>query len=303
MNASNVLESPRLLILTLSTGEAALPHLREQIARQSYCADHVVIEGLGNQEAHEALYAQVMERAQDYELFLKVDADMTFRRDSALAEVVAGIARYPQIRHFLFPVYDHFTEQEIRGVSLYRSGVRWAPAKDRLFVDPSPIDAKASWCGGSALPFINHGEIASDFECFSFGVHKMIKVLQRDRSNKKLSKQGGRLLDLQRMRRLCRQGGQLRHWLGLLGAAWVLKQADYRLMLRKADLQRTFEAVRDDPELLTFARQLATRDRLWWRHLFRELGAVGALRAGLQRTPADKPRTVFVNLPAAGGSA
>lgn len=288
----------KMLILTLSTGEAALPALREQIRRQTFQADHHVIEGLPNREAHEALHDVVMRRAGEYDLFFKIDADMTFRRDTALQDVVAGIARYPDVRHFLFPLQDFFTAQEIRGASLYRSGVRWAPILDGLFVDPAPIDAKASWCGGSATPFLNHGEIASDFESFSFGVHKMIKVLQRDRSDKKLSKQTGRLLDLRRVRSLCRGPDAARHWLAMRGAAWVLRNRDYTSMARKADLQRHFEQVQaGDAGLDALASRLVGSDVFWYRSLARELGWVTAVRAAVERPPAAKKRVVLIDSP------
>lgn len=288
----------RMLILTLSTGEAALPTLREQIRRQTFQADHHVIEGLPNRAAHAALHDVVMRRAGEYELFFKIDADMTFRRDTALQDVVAGIARYPDVRHFLFPLQDFFTEQEIRGVSLYRSGVRWALDLDGLFVDPAPIDAKATWCGGSATPFLNHGEIASDFECFSFGVHKMIKVLQRDRSDKQLSKQTGRLLDLRRVRRLCRAPDAARHWLAMRGAAWVLRNRDYASMESKAELQLQFEKIRaGDAALDALARRLVASDAFWYRALALELGWLTAVRAVVERPPAAKKRTVFIDTP------
>lgn len=283
-----------MLILTLASGEAGLPLLREQLARQSFRADHEVIEGLGNREAHAVLHQMVMERSGDYELFFKIDADMSFRRDSALEEIVAGIAAYPQVRHFLFPVYDYFTEQEIRGVSLYRSGVRWSASDENLFVDPAPIGARAEWCGGSAMPFLNHGESVSDFECFSFGVHKTIKVLQRGRANKKISKQSGRLLDLARVRRLCRDTGKPRHWEVMRGVAWALRERSFHTMDSKAALQRRFDALEASDELDALAQRLVLSRREWLRALAAELGWGGVLCALLYRPPAEKARSVWI---------
>jgi hypothetical protein len=286
------------MVLTLASGEAGLPHLREQIAQQRFRADHHVIEGLGNREAHAELYRIVMASADRYDLFFKIDADMSFRSDDALRDVIKGIEAYPQVRHFLFPVFDYFTDQEIRGVSLYRSGVSWAPSSDGLFVDPAPQDAKAAWCGGTAVPFLNHGEYVSDFECFSFGVHKLIKVLQRDRTSKKVSKQSGRLFDLERVRRMCRNGGRRRDWMVMRGAAWALREPAYQVMESKAALQSRFDALDvHDRELDQWVEALVRDDRRWRRALMKELGLIGTLRAQLARPPAEKPRTVRIDRP------
>lgn len=285
----------RLLVLTLASGESALPTLQAQLGRQTLKADHHVIEGLPNREAHAALYDTIARRASDYALFFKLDADMTLRRDTALAEMVAFAAAHPQVRHFLFPVYDHFSAQDIRGVSLYRSGVRWAPSDDGLFVDPSPIDAPPVWCGGSALPFVNHGEIVSDFECFSFGVHKLIKVLQRDRREKKRSKQAGRLLDLARVRHLCRHDGAARHWQVMRGVAWALRHRDYRVMDSKAGLRRAFDALgAHAAEQDAALRRLVFSDVAWLRALVAELGVLATMRALLRQPPAlERPALRF----------
>lgn len=288
----------KMLVLTLASGEAGLPRLREQLARQSFRADHVVIEGLANREAHATLYKMVMERARDYDLFFKIDADMSFARDTALADVVKGTEAYPAVRHFLFPIYDCFTEQEIRGVSLFRSGVAWGPCVDGLFVDPAPIDARATWCGGSAMPFIKHGEFVSDFECFSFGVHKLIKVMQRDRADKKTSKQSGRLLDLARLRSLCRDKPAPRHWQAMRGVVWALHNRAYQAMDSKAELRARFERMdAAGPRADADTQRLVHSDIAWWRALAAELGGLQTLRALVQRPPAEKPRTIRIDLP------
>src|SRR5919112_611883 len=79
----------RLLILTLSSGEAALPVLLRQLTTQSFRDfEHEVISGLPNQAAHNRLYRTIMARASSFDLFLKLDADMTLRSDTALADAI-----------------------------------------------------------------------------------------------------------------------------------------------------------------------------------------------------------------------
>ena len=116
----------RLLVLTLSTGEAALPVLLQQLASQTFRKfEHEVFRGLRNREAHEQLYRAITDLAGSYEFFLKLDADMTFRCPSALEDALRAAEDYPEGQHFVFPIYDFFTDEETLAVHLFRSGVRW----------------------------------------------------------------------------------------------------------------------------------------------------------------------------------
>jgi hypothetical protein len=173
---------PRLLILTLNSGEAALPVIVEQLAAQSFRNfEHEIISGLPNQAAHNRLYRTVMNRASSFDLFLKLDADMTLRSGSSLEEALRAIDGHPDRQHFAFPVWDCFTEEETLGVHFFRSGVRWGEVTDDLFVDPDPPGVSRIIWEGPPAPFVNHGEVVSEFECFAFGVHKFLKAAQRGR--------------------------------------------------------------------------------------------------------------------------
>src|SRR5882672_774666 len=152
----------RLLILTLSTGEAALPVLSRQLARQSFQDfEHEVVSGLPNQAAHNRLYRKIMDGASSFELFLKLDADMTLRADTSLAEAVGATDKNPDDQHFAFRIWDCFTEEETLGVHIFRSGVSWGAITDDLFVDPDPPNARQILWQGPPAPFVNHGEVVS----------------------------------------------------------------------------------------------------------------------------------------------
>ena len=175
-------DAPLLLILTLSSGEAALPVLTRQLAEQSFQDfEHEVISGLPNLAAHKRLYRTVVDRAASFDLFMKLDADMTFRSETSLAEAVRASDEHPDAQHFEFRLWDCFTEEETLGVHMFRSGVSWGEITDNLFVDQAPNARHILWSGPPA-PFVNHGEFVSDFECFAFGVHKFLKTAQRDRA-------------------------------------------------------------------------------------------------------------------------
>lgn len=231
----------RLLIITLSSGEAALPKLQEQLRRQTFQNfDHKILAGLGNIQAHRQCYETIMSQAADYDYFIKIDADMTFSRDTALAEALAVAEEHKVYNHFAFEIFDFFTNRLIGSVNLFRSGVRWERSDEGVFVDPQPANAvRRDWCEAPA-PFINHGEIVSDFECFSFGVHKAIKVLQRGSTRIARGKRNLHFQNMQEMRALCQSVQEPRHIMAFAGVLWALENKDYHAMQDKSALQALF---------------------------------------------------------------
>ena len=236
----------RLLILTLSSGEAALPVLAQQLAAQSFQDfEYEVIGGLANQAAHNRLYRTIMDKAASFDLFLKLDADMTLRAQTSLAEAVRAVDEHPEAQHFAFRVWDCFTEEETLGVHIFRSGVSWAEVTDDLFVDPDPPDAQQILWEGPPAPFVNHGEVVSDFECFSFGVHKFLKVAQRGRTPRglpyKTHKYFRHMRSCARIRDLYRETHARRHQLALAGVMWAMQHDAISSLSSKTDLRKVFD--------------------------------------------------------------
>jgi hypothetical protein len=232
----------RLLILTLSSGEAALPVLTSQLAAQSFTDfEHEIINGLPNQAAHSRLYRTIVDRAPEFDLFLKLDADMTFRADTSLADAVRATDAHPDVQHFAFPVWDCFTESETLGVHIFRSGVSWGDVTDDLFVDPDPPNVKQLLWQGPPAPFVNHGEVVTDFECFAFGVHKFLKAVQRGNHPNKAHKYLRHMLNCARIRSLCRETRARRHQLAMAGVIWAMEHKEVAAISNKSDLQQIFD--------------------------------------------------------------
>ena len=271
----------RLLILTLSSGEAALPVLTGQLSRQTFRDfDHEVIGGLPNQAAHNRLYRTITERAASYDLFLKLDADMTLRSDSSLAEAVRATDEHPETEHFAFTIWDCFTEEETLGVHMFRSGVSWGEISDDLFVDPDPPNAAQILWQGPPAPFVNHGEVVSDFECFAFGVHKFLKVAQRGGGRApKTHKYFRHMWNCARIRELYRQTHARRHQLALAGVMWAMEHDSVSSLTNKSGLEDVFEReVRGHEERWCRRVDRLSHNLLVWRFaLLRSLGPRRAL--------------------------
>ncbi len=237
----------RVLILTLSSGEAALPTLTRQLGAQSFQDfEHEVISGLPNQAAHNHLYRTIVDRASSFDLFLKLDADMTLRGDDSLAQAVRATDEHPDAQHFAFQIWDCFTEEETLGVHMFRSGVSWGAVSDDLFVDPDPPNVRQILWQGPPAPFANHGEVVSDFECFAFGVHKFLKVAQRSRAPRglpyKAHKYARHMRNCARIRDLYRQTAAPRHQLALTGVMWAMQHPAVSSLSSKSELEDIFEA-------------------------------------------------------------
>jgi hypothetical protein len=269
----------RLLILTLNSGESALPTLVRQLAEQSFRDfEHEVISGLPNKVAHNLVYRTIQEKAPSFDLFLKLDADMTLRTDAALAEAVRVTDCQPDVQHFAFDVWDFFTHEETLGVHIFRSGVRWGEITDDLFVDPDPPDVRQVLWKGPPAPFVNHGEVVSDFECFAFGVHKFLKAVQRGRTGRgpqrKRHKYVRHMRNCVRIRQLYRETHARRHQLALAGVIWAMEQPGVTAVPSKSALRDVFEGefATDDPRWQRLVDRLAHSPVAWRLALLRALG-------------------------------
>jgi hypothetical protein len=130
---------------------------------------------------------------------------------------------------------------------------------------------------GPPAPFVNHGEVVSEFECFSFGVHKFLKAAQRGRGipglPHKANKYVRHMRNCARIRDLYRRTGARRHQLALAGVTWAMEHRELSSLSSKADLEDIFEReVRDQPRLRRHVDRLASSLVLWRLALLRSLG-------------------------------
>lgn len=269
----------KLQILTLSSGEAALPVLVRQLGEQTFQDfEHEVIAGLPNQAAHNRLYRTIAERAGSFDLFMKLDADMTLRGPASLASAMMAVDEHPEAQHFAFPVWDCFTEEQTLGVHVFRSGVSWGEITDDLFVDPDPAGVAQMLWKGPPAPFVNHGEVTSDFECFAFGVHKFLKAAQRGRSSDEHSRKAHKyfrhMTNCARIRDLCRSTHERRHQLALAGVTWAMDHDAVRAMSEKATLREVFESeiLPRETHWLRRADAMANSLMMWRVALLRSFG-------------------------------
>jgi hypothetical protein len=178
------MDSPlRILVGTLYCGENEFGALKQSLRDQTYPHwEHVVYKNLPNKEAHDRLYRTFMEEQDEFDLFLKLDADMVLRSDEGLEQIVRMFGEDPNLDHLTLAVRDWYSDSLIEGLHTFSDRARWETGDESRFVDPSPlIPGKRRKLWTDPAPVVDHSPNPSPFQAFRFGVHRALKVVQRDR--------------------------------------------------------------------------------------------------------------------------
>jgi len=200
------------------------------IERQTYQDfEYFVIKNLPNKLAHDTLYQTFMDRAEQFDLFIKIDADMVLCRDTFFEEVIHEMDINPEYNHFQIGVWDHFTQKLIHALHVYRSSVKWKSSDEKYFVDMvnEPTICKKYMCTNEALaPAADHCPSPSSFQAFHFGVHKAAKILQNDSEKKDLSMASGHAQNIYKMLILYKAGKLNRPFTySIWGVIWALNSS------------------------------------------------------------------------------
>lgn len=176
---------PNILIITLYCGESEYDACKASVQSQDYGGqvDHIFIENLPNIEAHQRCYQTIMDRAGEYDLFIKLDADMVFMRNNALSEISNFWTDNNKPDVMSFAVHDFISDQNIMGIHVFSKNCTWnLDAHDGLFVDPAPRHPGHRVKTFEApVPFVSHASDPSDFAAYHFGMHRALKCFQPGR--------------------------------------------------------------------------------------------------------------------------
>ena len=171
----------QVLIGTLYSGENEFDRCVEMLARQSYCyRSHFIIEHMPERAGHDELYARFMHHAGEYDLFLKLDADMILSDPGSLAAAVRLFEQSPELDHAVFTVQDWMTRSAIVGLHMYRSRARWPKCTNRFVTDPPPAltGERRSFARRPPSPLAAHSPDPNPAQAFRFGLRCAIKAFQ-----------------------------------------------------------------------------------------------------------------------------
>jgi len=279
-------ESPRILIGTLYCGENEFDALKHSLRVQTYPHwEHVVFENLPNKEAHDRLYRTFMNRADDFDLFVKLDADMVFRSSDALNKIVRLFEERSSLDHAVLAVHDWYSDMLIEGVHIFSNRAQWTQGNDPRFVDHNPAvpgDRIQLW--SDPAPTVDHSPNPSAFQAFRFGVHRALKTLQPGRWKIRYRQARFQWMMLQACWGHFIEVEDRRLGLALLGADQVFNRG-----VQGSDYDKNQDNLR---RLLDSYSDLSSKDierRLWkrwgsqWKRTARYVLAVGPLRLSVAR--------------------
>ncbi len=168
----------KVLVGTMSAAENELEQCKDAITRQKYPHEHVLIAGLCEKEATQALMDRFT--ASDADVLIKVDADMVLLDTSFISRVVEIFAHGNDIDLLQMAILDYFSGDLIQGINAYRRNFGWnASAQDALFTDRTEVAHErrlVTWTTFADAAI--HCPDPSPFQAFHFGVHRGMKVVQ-----------------------------------------------------------------------------------------------------------------------------
>ena len=177
----------RIFVGTLYSGENEYTECLEAIQKQSFRNfKHFIFENLPNKEAHDKLYNLFLTKSSQFDLLVKVDADMVLCNRHLFRNVVERFAGDDNLEHLEIPVHDFFSNRLIWGMNIYRNTIKWRKCDENLFVDTTPVYEQPKVRDkGSLTPAATHCHNPGCFQAFHYGLHKGIKILQRGRKRKR----------------------------------------------------------------------------------------------------------------------
>lgn len=174
----------KIFVGVLHTYENEYDESLESIGNQIDCEFQLFeFHNLKNKQAHDALYSTFMNRRDEFDIMIKVDADMVLTRNTFFKEIVDVFNNDKEVDRLYVAVHDFFTDRLIMGLNSFRNTVRWEKNnKEDLFVDTRPIANGVKVKDYKSLaPGALHCPNPSPFQAFHFGVHKAVKAIQPER--------------------------------------------------------------------------------------------------------------------------
>jgi hypothetical protein len=167
----------RILVITLATIENEFEECVASIARQTYRNfHHLVLRDLPSMEANRALYGTFLQRADEFDLLIRVDADMVIENDHLFEWVVEQMCARPSLQMVSIDVHDFFVDGLISGLHTYRNTVQF-PLDDPIQPDHVRVPRGRVWIERSRLGYgIRHCKNPSTLQSLHHGIHRGVKM-------------------------------------------------------------------------------------------------------------------------------
>ncbi len=115
---------------------------------------------------------------QDFDLFVKIDADTVLMRDDALASAWRLFNQNPDVTGAQIGLLDYYSNDTIMGMNFFRPMVIFTPARSRLNCDRVDSGHNIVLRGDAVAhlePIAWHGKDPEARQAFHFGLHRARK--------------------------------------------------------------------------------------------------------------------------------
>jgi len=169
----------RILVGTLRTVENEYEACIAAIASQTnQNFIHFVVRDLPDFEAHRVLYSRFMGNADEFDFFIKIDADMVLCSKRYFHRVVRFFAERPEVDQLSVAVLDFFCGRLIGALHAFRSTVTWKVA-DRIFTDGgSNVPYQQVYDTEILAPAAFHCRNPSRTQALRWGTHRGVKIIE-----------------------------------------------------------------------------------------------------------------------------
>lgn len=172
----------RVLILSLYSGENEYEESKKSVKEQNYeYIEYRCFENLPNKEAHDRLYKTIMDESSNFDIFIKLDADMILEEKDFILKVVSYFIENDNVDLLSYTVLDYFTNTRIWGINCFSNRCKWNVISENLFVDHQPSFNGKKIKIVDENNMVSHAKNPSFYQSYMFGFHRALKVVQKDR--------------------------------------------------------------------------------------------------------------------------
>lgn len=178
------MRKPIVLVGTLHSNEGDFEKCCASVnGQRDVTVIHRVISGLNEKDAHNALWDEHRKLWPNFDVFVKVDADMVLRSTTTLKEICECLESR-QATSLRAPLHDYMTDKLINGMHAYTNKVTFTETTDALYCDRNACMNDSMILvekdlPSSLRPVGKHCHYATPIQAFRYAYHRSIKN-QRD---------------------------------------------------------------------------------------------------------------------------
>ena len=173
-----------IFVGTLYSGENEYEECLASIQAQTYRKfDHFIFEHLPKLEAHRTLYHSFLDKRDQYDLLIKIDADMVLTSDFLFEGIVEKFSQNASLDVLAIAISDFFSGRLINGLNSYRNTVEWALDPENVNADVVIVaEDRYLFDDKNLAPAAIHCKNSSPYQAFHYGVHKGLKSISPQHS-------------------------------------------------------------------------------------------------------------------------